>query len=193
MKKIAIIIACGLLLTNLAIAQTKKTTTKTTTAGNEEVGGNTGESNTSHKFGWLNSSELLRLIPETIKADSDIAKYQKSFQEQIEQMAKEGQEKYKSFQAHEKEMDDAKKEVAQRELQDIENRIQSFQQAAQEKIQAKKSELLQPILEKADKAIKAVAKEKKYDYVFEASQGNILYATEGDNIMPYVKAKLGIK
>ena len=138
MKKIAIIIACGLLLTNLAIAQTKKTTTKTTTAGNEEVGGNTGESNTSHKFGWLNSSELLRLIPETIKADSDIAKYQKSFQEQIEQMAKEGQEKYKSFQAHEKEMDDAKKEVAQRELQDIENRIQSFQQAAQEKIQAKK-------------------------------------------------------
>ncbi len=192
MKKIAIIIACGLLLTNLAIAQTKKTTPKSTT-GNEEVSGNTGESSTSHKFGWLNSSELLRLIPETVKADSDIAKYQKSFQEQIEQMAKEGQEKYKSFQAHEKEMDDAKKEVAQRELQDIENRIQSFQQAAQEKIQAKKSELLQPILEKADKAIKAVAKEKKYDYVFEASQGNILYATEGDNIMPLVKAKLGIK
>ncbi|QLH45078.1 MAG: OmpH family outer membrane protein [Bacteroidota bacterium] len=36
----------------------------------------------------------------------------------------------------------------------------STQQSAEEKISAKKQELLKPIMEKADKAIQAVAKEK---------------------------------
>ena len=80
-----------------------------------------------------------------------------------------------------------------KELQQLEERFQSTQQSAQEKVAKKKEELYSPILEKADKAIKDVAKSNNYDYVFDASRGNILYAKETDNILPLVKAKLGIK
>ena len=92
-------------------------------------------------------------------------------------------------------MTDAMKEVKQKEIQDLQNRIESTQQSAQEKVSQKKQEVYGPILEKADKAIKAVAKEKGYDYVFDASSGGgaLLFARESDNITPYVKEKLGIK
>jgi outer membrane protein len=53
--------------------------------------------------------------------------------------------------------------------------------------------MYKPILEKADKAIKDVAKENKYDYIFDASGGAILFAKDSDNVLSLVKTKLGIK
>ena len=38
-----------------------------------------------------------------------------------------------------------------------------------------------------------VAKEKGYDYIFDKSAGALLYGKDADNILPAVKAKLGIK
>jgi outer membrane protein len=60
-------------------------------------------------------------------------------------------------------------------------------------VQTKRKELLQPILDKAEKAIKDVAKEKGYDYVFDTSTGAVLVTKDADNLLPLVKTKLGIK
>ena len=70
--------------------------------------------------------------------------------------------------------------------------IQDFQQTAQEKIAAKKEELYNPILKKAEVAIKDVAKENAYSYVFDTSVGAFLYAQDSDNMMDLVKKKLNI-
>jgi outer membrane protein len=54
--------------------------------------------------------------------------------------------------------------------------------------------LIQPVMEKARKAIEAVAKEKGLLYVFDMSQGNPVYASEESlDILPLVKARLGLK
>ncbi len=169
MKKIVIILACSILTSGIVMAQS------------------------SPKLGWINSADLLQSMPEKSKADSDIAKYAKSFQEQIDIMMKEYQTKGQQFQANEKTMTDAMKEVRMKEIQDLQNRIESTQQSAQEKLQAKKQDVYAPVLEKADKAIQAVAKEKNYDYIFDKSAGALLYGKDADNILPAVKAKLGIK
>ncbi|HNU89285.1 MAG TPA: OmpH family outer membrane protein, partial [Ferruginibacter sp.] len=50
-----------------------------------------------------------------------------------------------------------------------------------------------PVREKAMDAIKAVAKEKGYSYVIDESTNAILVAPPGDDLLPAVKAKLGIK
>ena len=169
MKKIVVIIACCLLTGSFVFAQT------------------------SPKFGWINSSDLLQAMPEKAKDDSDIAKYARSFQEQIDIMMKEYQTKGQQFQASEKTMSEAMKEVRMKEIQDLQNRIETTQQSANEKLQQKKQDVYQPILDKADKAIQAVAKEKAYDYIFDKSAGSLLFAKDADNILPLVKAKLGIK
>ncbi len=167
MKKFVFILTCGLLLTGAAMAQIK--------------------------LGHINSGELLQTMPEVKKAEADIQAYAKTYQDQLQEMGKEYESKVKAFQAQEKTMTDAMKEVKVKEIRDLEARIESTNQNAQEKVEKKRQELLQPIIDKADKAIKAVATEKSYDYIFDTSMGALLHARTSDDIMPLVKAKLGIQ
>ena len=171
MKKFAIMLALGLMTTASAFA--------------------IGEAGI--KLGYVNSQELLSIMPEMTKADADLKVFAKQYQDQLETMGKEFEKKGTDYQTGEKTMSDAVKEVKQKELQSLESRIRDYQQSAQEKIGKKKEDLYKPILEKADKAIKDVAKEKGYSYVFDASGGSLLYANESDNLLPLVKVKLGIK
>jgi outer membrane protein len=171
MKKFALMLAFGLMTTASAFA--------------------IGEAGL--KLGYVNSQELLSVMPEMTKADGDLKLFAKQYQDQLETMGKEFEKKGGEYQAAEKTMSEAVKEVKQKELQSLEARIRDFQQSAQEKIGKKKEDLYKPILEKADKAIKDVAKEKGYSYVFDASSGGLLYANETDNLLPLVKTKLGIK
>ncbi len=166
MKKIVLIVACGLMMGNIAIAQTK--------------------------FGHINSAELLKSMPDVTKAEAEIQAYAKTFQEQLQAMSKEYETKIQAFQAGEKTMTDAMKEVKVKEIKDLETRIESTNQSAQEKVEKKRQDLLQPIIDKADKAIKAVATEKGYDYIFDTSTGAFLQVKASDDVMPLVKAKLGM-
>ncbi len=167
MKKIVLIIACGLFMVNAALAQTK--------------------------FGHINSAELLKIMPEVTKAEAEIQTYAKSFQDQLKEMGTEYETKIQQFQAKEATMTEAMKEVKVKEIKDLESRIESTNQSAQQKVEAKRQSLLQPILDKADKAIKAVAQEKSYDYIFDTSTGALLHVRDSDDILPLVKAKLGIQ
>jgi outer membrane protein len=169
MKKLILFVAGCLLAGNVAFAQTPK-------------------------IGYINSNELLASMPEVKKADSSLQAYSKSFQDLLESMSKEYEKKVQDYQSQEKTMSDAIKEVKVKEIQDLQGRIQGLQQSAQEKVSQKKQELYSPILEKADKAIKDVAKEKGFDYIFDSGGGTVLYYKESDNnIMDAVKTKLGIK
>ncbi len=182
----------GLMCGNVVFAQKAKpsgsTTPSTTTTEASEATPHSGL-----KIGWIISAELLSIMPEKIKADSDLARYARDFQTQLESMMKEYQTKGQDFQAKEKTMSEAIKEVKMKEIQDLQNRIETVQQSAKEKVNQKQQDLYAPIIEKAEKAINSVAKEKGYDYIFDKAGGILLYGREADNILPYVKAKLGIK
>jgi len=171
MKKVVLFLAIGLLVVKSSSAQTP-----------------------ALKIAFINSAVLLNSMPEKAKADSALAKYAKTFQDQIEMMGKEYQSKAEEFQKTGAAMSDAVKEVKMKEIQDLQNRIESTQQSAQEKLQQKKQDVYNPILDKADKAIKEVAKEKGYDFIFDqGSQGAMVFAKDSYDITPVVKAKLGIK
>lgn len=143
------------------------------------------------KTGYIDSRELLESMPEARKADSSLAKFQKELEEQLRAMATDAQTKYEDYVKNGKTMSDAVKEVKEKELQDLQNRIEEFRQGADDKMGKKRQDLFKPILEKAQKAIKDVGSEGSYDYIFDGSQ--LLYAKDSENIMPQVKAKLGIK
>ena len=80
-----------------------------------------------------------------------------------------------------------------KEINDLEQRIQDFQDSAQQSLQKKKEEIYTPIIKKAEDAIKGIAKEKGYSYIFDTSVGVVLFAQESDDILPQVKTKLGLK
>ena len=85
------------------------------------------------------------------------------------------------------------KQAKAQEIGDLEQRIQEFQDSAQQSIQKKKEDLYSPIVKKAEDAIKAVANDKKYSYIFDTSVGVVLFAQDSDDVMPEVKAQLGLK
>ena len=145
------------------------------------------------KFGHIDSGALIQMMPQTKSADSTLKRFGESLDGQLKAMTAEYQTKLQSYQSKADSLPDAILATKEKELTDLGQRIQDFQQTAQESIQSKKQEIYGPILKKAEDAIKEIAKEKSYSYIFDTSLGSVIFAQEGDNIMPLVKAKLGIK
>ena len=144
------------------------------------------------KFGHIHSEQLLMTMPEIANADKEIQEYSKMLESQLQTMYEEYQSKAGEFQANEAE-DEVVKEAKIKEIQDLELRIQQFQQTSQEGVQQKRNEVLAPLLEKAQNAINAVAEENGYTYIFDISLGSIVYGDKSRDIMPLVKTKLGIE
>ena len=133
------------------------------------------------------------MMPQTKQADSTLKRFAESLDSQLKGMTAEYQSKLQAYQSKADSLPDAIRSYKEKELSDLGQRIQDFQQIAQESIQKKKEEIYGPILKKAEDAIKELAKEKGYSYIFDTSLGSVIYAQDGDNIMPMVKAKLGLK
>lgn len=144
------------------------------------------------KFGHIDSAALLELMPEKAKAEKELEAFAKEFQTALEAMAKEYEGKVASFQQTEKDMIPTVRNTKVREITELERRIQEFQTQAQEEIAKKEQDVLTPIIEKARKAIDEVAVAKDYTYIFDNSQGMLLYAKDTEDVMADVKAKLGL-
>jgi outer membrane protein len=146
------------------------------------------------KFGHINTSDLIQMLPQTKQADSALKKFGESLDTQLKGMTAEYQNKLQAYQAKADSLPELIRTTKEKELTDLGQRIQDFQQTAQESIQKKKEELYGPILKKVEDTIKEVAKEKSYSYIFDTSSySTVVYAQESDNIMAFVKSKLGIK
>tara|TARA_B100000900_G_scaffold156050_1_gene132676 strand:+ start:20108 stop:20608 length:501 start_codon:yes stop_codon:yes gene_type:complete len=145
-----------------------------------------------NKLGYINSNELLSIMPESSAMQEELQSYAKGLESSLAAMQAEGEKKLSDYQQNEAVMSDLVKQDKVRELESIQQRILEFQQNAQESLAAKEQELITPILDKARNAIEEVAKEGNFTYIFDASTGNILYAAESENILPLVKAKLGL-
>ncbi|MEZ5006928.1 MAG: OmpH family outer membrane protein [Chitinophagales bacterium] len=144
------------------------------------------------KLGYINSLELLSLMPAVATADKQLEAYATGLDNTLETMYKEYETKIKDYQKNEKMWPPSTLEIKQKELMDLEKRIGEFEQTIQRDINKKRESLYAPILEKADVAIKAVATEGNYTYIFDASTGSLLFADEAQDILPKVKAKLGL-
>ncbi|MCH8902522.1 MAG: OmpH family outer membrane protein [Bacteroidetes bacterium] len=144
------------------------------------------------KIGHINSAKLLEVMPAVKIADSQLDKYARQLDDQNTSLLNEYQFKVDDFQKNSGTWEDFIKEDKLKEIGDLEARIQNFQTSAQEKLLTKKEELYNPILQTAENAIKAVAKEQGYNYVFDTSSGIVLYFEATHDIMNLVKTKLGL-
>jgi outer membrane protein len=147
---------------------------------------------TNLKFGYIDSNELLEAMPGKDSIENALKNYGKSLQDQLQAMYGESQTKLGDYQANASTMSEIIRQTKEKELIDMEARIQDFQQQADKDLQAKQEELVEPLLSKARKAIEEVGRENGYTYIFDSSLGVLLYYEKGDNVMPLVRKKLGI-
>ena len=145
-----------------------------------------------NKFGHINSQELLEVMPEKVTADQQIEEFGKQLQKQLQTMMAERETKVNDYMENEATMSEIIAQTKAEEIQMLDQRIQAFQQNAQQSLAKKEGEAYQPILDKARKAIEEVAKENGFTYIFDVSAGALLYQPESDDILSLVKTKLGI-
>lgn len=144
------------------------------------------------KIGYIDSQALIEIMPEKATVEAQLIAYQQSLEEQIGAMYLEYQNKVENYQANVDGMSDIIKQTKEREIQDLETRITEFQNSAEGDFGAKQAELYDPLITKAKEAIDAVARENSFTYILDVSMGVVLYFEAGENVLPLVKAKLGL-
>lgn len=149
--------------------------------------------NTKLKIGHLNSATLLQQMPGRDTAQTALMGFAKELEDQLRLMTTEFETKYQDYLANEPRLTEIVKRSRQKELTDLQTRITEFQENAQQELEAKEVELLSPLLQKAQDAIQFVAKERGYTYILDTSTGTVLFSDEADDILPFVKKRLGIE
>ena len=155
--------------------------------------GFTAQAQNPVKVGYIDINTLISLMPGIDSVKIKLQKYQQSLTDQMDAMGAEFENKYLDYQAKASGMSDLIKQTKEKELSDLQSRIDAFKSKAQQDFQAKQQELLDPLVSQAKNAIKEVAKENKYTYVLNGIEDIVLYSESTDDLMPLVKKKLGIQ
>lgn len=148
------------------------------------------------KVGHINSNELIEKLPEADSIKKTIQKEQEMWQRLLTDKRTEMNTKYAAVLEL---MDDpnvaqAEKEIKTQEIENLQKSYQELEQRANDELTQKQQELLTPLLEKVKNTISEVAKANGYAYVMDTSEGSgIIYSDSSFDLMPLVKAKLGVK
>jgi len=145
------------------------------------------------KFGHIDLQAIIQVMPERATAETAFNAFQADLEDILAEMQKDYQKKLAELEQLGKDVSEVKRNAKIAELQDIQQRTQNYTQTAQGQLQQKQGELLQPVFDKAEKAIAEVAKEKGLIYVFDIGTKVVLYkSNESLDVFPLVKTKLGI-
>jgi outer membrane protein len=145
----------------------------------------------AQKFGHTNIQELLMVLPERTTAETQIQNLAKTLESRLSTMTAEYQTKVQQYQAEQATMSNTIRESEAKSIMELEQRITEFQQNAQQEIQQKETDLLNPMITKLTKAIEDVGKANNFTYIFDTSSGSVLYKG-GEDVTSLVKTQLGL-
>lgn len=149
----------------------------------------------AQKFGHVDSSTIIQLMPEYTSAQTELNTLQKQYEDELKYLQDELQKKSDDYEAQAATLPDNIKQRREQELNDLYTKMTQFYQDSQQNLQNKSQQLMQDITGKVLKAIQSVGEENSYICIFDKSDGVIPFinTTITDDVTDKVKAKLGIK
>jgi len=145
----------------------------------------------AQKLGHINGQMLIEHMPEYKTAYEELNTYKKQYEEALLAMRTEYEKMIEDFKKSEQTAPKVILDTKVKEIQAKEQGMYDFQEQASADVTAEEQRKVEPILEKANKAIEEVAKANNYTYIFNAASGSMLYMG-GDDITKLVCTKLGI-
>ena len=145
----------------------------------------------AQKLGRINLEEIITLMPEYKEMMTNMEAYSKDLRDNLETIQVELNTKYNDFQKNKATYSEVTRQLKEKELTDL----QKFYQSAQEDLQKKEKELTDPIVAKAQEAVKKVAQKGAYVAVFNTTIPSMVYYDEAamTDLSTEVKAELGIQ
>ncbi len=151
-----------------------------------------GTTNTNaQKIAHIDVQKIMVEMPEFKAGQAELKKLYATYQKEFKEMQDAYQAKLQKYQTEAKTVSEQENQRRVKELMAMEKNIAKAQQDIQQEAQKKEAELMKPIQDKLLKAIKDVAKEKGYEYVFDSSGPTNLIVANGPDLYSAVKAKLG--
>ncbi len=149
----------------------------------------------AQKMGYLNSAELMEAMPERDSITKQMQAYFASLQSDFEAMGNEMKTKTAEYIDKKDTYTDLARRQKEKELEDLQTRIDEFRSGVDNDLQQKQAILMKPMAEKLKAAIDKVAKAQGLVCVFDLSTGPLAYYNETTmvNLLPLVKQSLGIK
>lgn len=164
-KKVILVLACAIALPVIASAQ---------------------------KFGVVDVNTIFTALPETEAAQKQLAEASKKYEDEFKKLQEEFDKKFQEYQAMDQNTPASIRERREQELQEFNQKMQQFRNTASQDLERQQGNLLAPIEQKLNDAIKAVGQEGSYTFIFQ----NGMAPYQGKDVVDVtadVKAKLGVK
>ncbi|MFT7588250.1 MAG: outer membrane protein [Limisphaerales bacterium] len=141
------------------------------------------------KLGHINFQELLAAMPEAAAASASMEQYSTELQNQYNNYLKELENKQAEYQANVASWSDVVRESNESDINRLVETIQQFEVNSQQAIGTKQNELMEPLIAKAQAALKAVGDELGLAYIIDSS--TLIYiGNDAMDVMEKAKAKL---
>lgn len=145
----------------------------------------------AQKIGYISVEEVIGAMPKAEEAGKQLDSYRTALLQQYTEYRQELRAKDSAYVVDSAKFTKEVKEVKMEQLEALAKKVQEFEGSFEQKIQEKQQALLVPLRNEALEAIKAVAKEASYAYILD--ENSVIVGPPGENVLPLVKKKLGIK
>ena len=124
------------------------------------------------KIGFIDSESIMKQLPEAQDAQKKIDILIQNWKDEVAEMEKDWKAKFDTYDKRKLIMSDQSRAQSEKELQDLDKKIMDYRTAKfgqNGELSKKQTEVMKPIQDKIFLALQEVAKEEKYDYVFDKS------------------------
>lgn len=144
------------------------------------------------KLAYINTQEIFTQMPEIKDVENKLAAKQEEIQKNLTAIQGEYEKKMEEFKASTAEVTEAVLTDRQKQIQQIQERYETYQENSEKEFQTLRQQLLTPIQQKLQKAIKTIGDKNGYTYIIEAGATPYI-STSAVDAGKLVKVELGIK
>ena len=133
------------------------------------------------KIGYVNSNRVLATYKEAQDVRKQLQDLNAEWEQEAKEMQKQIQELQEQLESQSLLLSEERKQQKQQEVQNLYLKYQQFLQdkwGPQGEAVKKEEELLKPVVEKINAAIKKIGEAENFNYIFDTVAANILYASD---------------
>jgi len=119
------------------------------------------------KIGFVNSDRLMRDAAPAVKAQKKLEKEFEKREQELQKVSKQLQTMQETLEKNAVTMSETDRKNKEREFNDLNRDFQRRQREFREDLNQRRNEELASVIERANKAIKAIAETEKYDIIFQ--------------------------
>lgn len=149
---------------------------------------------TQVRVGYINTAEILDAYPQKEQATQQLISLSENYKSELELMQNEYNKKYSDYITYQASLAENIKLRRMQELTELEHRIQEFMELGQRDIELQEQEMLEPLREQINNAVREVGIEQNFTVIYDMANPGIAFVSPNAvDANLYVMQKLGIR